>query len=195
MNYNFSISKKTLLPVFKFMEKIIAPTVILFITISGCSLSDTNDSESEIEEVPFEILREFPVGPTTSGVPSPVVICAFILSNIDMPGQVGVPENLSRFELVITNQEDLEHYLTCDEDAVEINLDTDFILAGATTTQPHEVFIDNQRVTVTDDTLRYAVDIGKVFTTMPGWAGYIVMIPNAYRDYPVEFIIEWRDEE
>lgn len=157
---------------------------------SGCSLFDTNDSEPEIDEVPFEILRQSANGQRET---SSVSKCTFNSSNIDMSGQDVSAEELSGIKLVISRPEDFEHYLTCDDD-YDINLETHLILAGMTTTQGNGVHINDQRVIITNDTLRYNVEIWDMLITIPDRASYMVKVPNAYRDYPVDFNIYWREE-
>lgn len=126
---------------------------------------DTNNSEPEIEKVPFEILRQSAAGQRES---TAVSKCAFNLTIIDTSGQDVSAEQLSGIERVISSQEDFEHYLTCDDDdAGEINLDTIFILAGMTTPQFNGVQINDQRVIVTRDTLRYNVEIWDKLITVP----------------------------
>lgn len=195
MNYDPLLRNRTAYSDYASLMSSLVFTLILSVLLSGCSLFDTNNSEPETEDVPFEILRQFPIEPSAAGVPSPVVKCSFNHSNIDSTDQEVPPNGLSGLELIITDQEDLELYLTCDVDAVEISLDTDFIIAGTTNLQPHGVFVNEQHLMLENNTLRYYVEIGALDTTQPGTAGYIISVPNVYRDYPVDFKVDWREEQ
>ena len=172
----------------KLTETLFAFILTIALAVPGCQLFESGEPETA-EVVPYEVLRHYPGKPRASPQED-VTLCGLNISNIDMDHN---KEALSGPELVITDEEAKQTYITCEQ--TEVDMDTHIVLSGRTTTQPHEVCVNEQDVQLYRDTLYYQVEIGAFFTTKPGWADYIVKIDNAYLDYPVQFYVDWREED
>ncbi|MFO7446007.1 MAG: hypothetical protein R6W90_06545 [Ignavibacteriaceae bacterium] len=163
-------SKKVLL---SFSSGIIFPLLIL--SLVSCNLLSSDDDNSSKKDepvyVPIKILEDNSI------------FC--------MPNYTDCQEtenSLSCIELVIDNDNDFNKYFTCSEQ-VKINYNEDFVLAGISTLQPNCIYVKDQTVQLSLDTIRYKVTIGDMDCAMPQRAKYIILISKKYVGYPVKFII------
>ncbi len=95
------------------------------------------------ESVPFEVLRG----------QWPVWNCGFNAGNLELDDD---NENLSQLELIITTQEEFDHYITCNEET-EVDMEEYFVLAGYSRMHHSCVYISGHTVYLLNDILYYSV--------------------------------------
>ena len=155
----------------------------LLLVIPACYAIDKNNHDEEPTPVSFEVLAARSMGSTGDEYP-----CQLNTSNLDMDNR---EDELSAIELTITSGEDFEKYIICnDEDMVVPNFDEYVILAGLTTFHPQCIYVKEQDVYLSQDTLIYEITIADMDCHVPDRAQYIAMISKDFLEYPVAFKVQ-----
>jgi|GEM_PF-4768171 len=153
-------------------------TIMLFLIIGISCDQITSSSNNDKIPVPFAILCEVP------SIGDYVTTCRINIQNIEFGNNNG---DLSDIELIITDEENFNNYLICEDNSDEINFLDHFILAGMTKLNPTSLYIKDQVVYILRDTLYYSVEILDGDATMPTRGEYIVLVSSEYLDYPIKF--------
>ncbi len=130
------------------------------------------------EPVPFEVLKQQWL----------VRKCGINTGNLEFDEE---NENLSRFELIITTQEEFDYYITCNEET-GVDMDEYFVLAGLSSVHHSCVDVPEHTIYLLNDILYYSVAIREAACDMPESAQYIVSLPRTYQDHLIEFKVFWR---
>jgi len=167
------------------MFKIVVISIVTaLLTSLAISCSDdpasVNNSENDDPKQPvqFEVLNQHPH-----------VSNCWLAGN--PPDEYKVSDELSSFEMIITDEDEFESLFNCHEEVEEINFEEYFVLAGLGTLNPSCVEVKELDVVLLDEVVVLSVEIWPLDCAMPDVARYIVKVPAGYKDYPIEFDLYW----
>jgi len=132
------------------------------------------------EKVPFEVLRG----------QWPVRDCWFNSGNLEF-GQDN--EDFSDVELIITTQEEFDHYITCNEDT-EVDMEEYFLLAGVSQAHHQCVDVFEIRLYQLNNLLSFDVSITELDCQGPPNRGiYIIKVLKEHQMGQIDFKVYWRE--
>ncbi len=177
------------------MKKIPISAILWLFFLTSCNLFDSGphiNCEKEETAVSFVELNRSPGVPLPGGHDG-VSLCRPNWKNIELRSRMSDfgPEELSDVELIITEQEDFDRYIICNDGAPEIDLDEYFLLVGVTRGMPHWIHVKEQNVYLSCDTLSYRIEITAGTATMGVRGSYMVMLKREYSGHPVTFNVFW----
>ena len=149
-----------------FRKQMIWLACIPLLLFTGCGLIGSDNICDKEELLPFET----PVSERVS--------C--LLQNIN--------ENETEISLIIDNRVDLEKYVRCNASIPDIDFEKSIILAGRTKLYACGKLKD-QNVALKCSKIEYHIKIEKIDCHKPTDVFYFAILPVAYMEYPVDFIV------